>query len=105
MSVGLLKHLKSRLESERHPRVPWPRLTFDILGDFVLSSSKTPITFIAYLGNIPQDHDSIFTVASMFKQMQDLPLSFPSWPGIYTGNDTQSTCICLNIEAPVKIES
>jgi len=25
MFVGLLKRLKSRLESEWHPRVPWPR--------------------------------------------------------------------------------
>jgi len=25
MFVRLLKHPKSRLDSERHPRVPWPR--------------------------------------------------------------------------------
>ena len=44
---------------------------------FVISSTKTPVTFIAHLGNIPQDHDPMFTVASMFKQMQDLCVSFP----------------------------
>jgi len=41
-------------------------------------STKTPVTFIAHLENIhvPQDHDLMFTVASMFKQMQDLCVSF-----------------------------
>ena len=43
------------------------------------------VTFIAHLGNIPQDHDPMFTVASMFKQMQARPLCiipnvYP-WPG------------------------
>jgi len=44
---------------------------------FVISSTKTPVTFIAHLEYIPQDHDLMFTVASMFKQMQDLCVSFP----------------------------
>ena len=34
------------------------------------------VAFIAHLRNIPQDHDPMFTVASMFKQMQDLCVSF-----------------------------
>jgi len=29
------------------------------IGDFVFSSSKTAVTIIAHLGNIPQDHDLI----------------------------------------------
>jgi len=44
---------------------------------FVISSTKTPVTFIAHLENIPQDHDPMFTVASKFKQMQELCVSFP----------------------------
>jgi len=40
---------------------------YDTNWDFVISSSKTPVTFTAHLGNIPQDHDSMFTVASMFR--------------------------------------
>ena len=52
-----------------------------------------PITFIAHLGNIPQDHDSMFTVASMFKQMQDLCVSFPVYIPSQDGNDTRRSCM------------
>ena len=36
------------------------------IGDFVISSTKTPVTLIAHLENIPQDHDPMFTVANIF---------------------------------------
>jgi len=41
----------------------------------------------------------------MFTQRgyQDLPFSFLSWPGIYTGNGTQRSCICLNVKATINI--
>ena len=51
---------------------------------------------------MPQD---IYSFSNIRLNMQDLPVSFPSWPGIYTGNDTQRSCICLNIEATVNIRS
>ena len=60
---------------------------------FVISSSKTPVRFIAHLGNIPQDHDLMFTVASIFKQMQDLCVSFPVYIPGQDGNDTGRSCM------------
>jgi len=40
---------------------------------------------IPHVGNIPQDHDPTFIVASMLKQMQNICVSFPwyiaTWPG------------------------
>ena len=53
------------------------------------------VAFIAHLRNIPQDHDPMFTVASVFKQMQDLALCII--PSVYIpgqdGNDTERSCM------------
>ena len=75
---------KPQQTSRRISNVQWCACRIQI-GDYVISSSKTAVTFIPYLGNIPQDHDPMFTVASMFKQMQARPLCiipnvYP-WPG------------------------
>ena len=48
---------------------------------------------------MPQD------VYSFITDVRTYPVSFPSWPGIYTGNDAQRSCICLKFEATVNIES
>jgi len=64
---------------------------------FVISSTKTPVTSIAHLENIPQDHDPKFTVASMFKQMQDLCVSFPVYIFLARMGMIQEGLACSNI--------
>jgi len=59
---------------------------------FVISSTKTPVTFIGHLENIRQDHDPMFTVASMFKQMQELCVLFLARMGMI-----QEGLACSNI--------
>jgi len=69
------------------------------IGEFAIASSKTLDTFIPHQDNtMPQDVYSFIR----YLNMQDLPVSFPSWPGILHGNDTQRSCICLNFEATCK---
>ena len=60
-------------------------------------STKPPVTFIAHLENIPQDHDPMFTVASMFKQMQDLCVSFPVYMFLARMGMIQYGLACSNI--------
>jgi len=46
MFVGLLKHPQSRLESEWHPRVPWPRYSRKLTQFMltVVARDEDPIT-------------------------------------------------------------
>ena len=60
-------------------------------------STKPPVTFIAHLENIPQDHDPLFTVVSMFKQMQDLCVSFPVYIFLARIGMIQDGLACSNI--------
>ena len=70
------------------------------IGEFVIASSKTLDTFTPHHNTILRNATGCLLFYNRCLNMQDLPVSFPSWPGIYTGND-----MCLNTEATVNIRS
>jgi len=54
------------------------------IGEFVIVSSKTLDTFIPHQNNILRNATGCLLFYNRCLNMQDLPVSLPSWPGIYT---------------------
>ena len=52
------------------------------IGEFVIASSKTLDTFIPHQDNILRNATGCLLFYNRCLNMQDLPVSFPSWPGI-----------------------
>ena len=52
------------------------------IGEFVIASSKTLDTFIPLQDNILRNATGCLLFYNRCLNMQDLPVSFPSWPGI-----------------------